>query len=438
MAKQLRLALASSIVVVLALVIAACGGGGGSDSNATSVSTGKIGGTVTVWDPEYGAFPQYHRAADQIDSEFERLNPGVKVDRIAQPVEGWEAQDRAAFVAREGPDIMVLQPGAAGVLSFSKGLEVLNEKIDASLENDLTQWESATAGFTAEGPHYGVPIGLNGIVFYYNKKLFAKAGLPETFEPKTWSEVLGAAARLKAAGIQPFTGGNKEGYENQFWFSMGFQTQSSPQQAIELAEGEMPYTDEAVAEAFGPEFEAQEAGYYPADRFTTSLYTDGVTRFGEGQGAMITGLWNVAAYWGEFNEALGEKNVGIFFPPGNHPIGTLANNVLSIPTFAKNETAAVALIEFIASRKGMEILAEIGGYMPNRLDVPLPADAPIQAQELLEASRQPGRVMVPYIMLPSAVVYGPMSTEINEALQGRTSLEQAQQAMQETAEKTVE
>lgn len=437
MRNGLKLALALALACGVGVGVGACGGGGdSSDGSGTDTGSSKLSGTVTVWDFEYGSFPGYKKAADKIDAEFESLHPGVEVDRVAQPVATYESIARAAFVANEGPDVMLMQPGTLGVLSFTKGLEVLNDRISPEMQDSLGLWQSVTPGFAAEGDRYAVPIGLQGTIFYYNKKLFAKAGLPTDFEPKSWEEVKQAGEKLQAAGIQPFTGGNKEGGENQKWFEAGWVSVNSPEQAIELAEGELPYTDEAVSRALEPEIMMQEAGLNPADYFSTPLFPDGATLFSEGKGAMYLGFWNTAGYWGEFNPALGEENVGMFFPPGSSSVWSYPSIALSIPTFADNKDAAWALIEYTASKEGTETLYNPGGYLPNRSDVQLPADAPAQARELVEAAQGSEAVIGPLVLVPPSVLFGPLATEVSEVLQDRTSLESAQQAMQETAEKS--
>lgn len=426
-----------ALLCILCIAAAGCGGSDGGDgSSSAGDGDAKLSGTVEVWDPYYESLPEYTEAIKQLDSEFEKQNPGVTVKREAQPLETYEALIRSAFASREGPDMMVMEPAALGVLSFTKGLEVLNDRITPEMEEQLTQWNTVTAGYTTEGEHYGVPQGINGYAFYYNKQLFKKAGLPTKFEPKTWAEVMEAGEKLKAAGIQPFTGGNEEGYENQFWFSTGFHSVATPEETKELAEGTLDYTDPVVAKAYEPSFEMEEAGLFPSDRFTTSLFNEGYARFADGEGAMVLGLWNAVGYWGEFNPKLGEENVGFFLTPESDSVETVSSFGLTIPTLAKNKDAAWALIEFETSKRGIEVLDDPGGFMPNRKDVSLPPDAPIQARELLNASRENEEVVAPSYMVPPSVAFGPMNTEVSEAMQGRISLAEAQQAMQETAEKT--
>jgi multiple sugar transport system substrate-binding protein len=439
MGKWLRPAFAFLLVALLGVAITACGGSDSSDSSSEGTSPGEaaeISGKITVWDFNYESYPKYTKAIDILDAEFEKLHPGVTVNREAQPFEGYETLVQAAFAAHEGPDAMTMAPGATGVLHFKQGLEVLNDRISPELEEETIGWESVTPGFTAEGDHYGFPFGVAGEILYYNKALFAKAGLPREFKPQSWDEIWEAAETLKKAGIQPFTGGNKEGYENGFWFDYGWQSQNEQQQAIELAEGKIPFTDPLVATAWEPQLKAIESGYYPSDIFSVPLFTEGLFRFGEGDAAMGFGFTNLTGYWGEYNETLGEKNVGIILPPGNGKLGIESNSILSIPTFAKNKDAAWALIEFLGSKKSIELIVEKGGELPSRKDVSLPTDAAVQPQEIMDLVQEGNYVFTNHDMLPGPVFFGPLLTEVNQALQGRISFADAQQAMQEAFEKS--
>jgi ABC-type glycerol-3-phosphate transport system substrate-binding protein len=437
MANGFKLALIAAIGCILVSGLAACGGGGGSSSGQQSstgpnASSEEISGTVEIWDNEYEAVPEYTEAVKQIDAEFEKLHPEVTVKRVTQPAD-YEPIYRAAFASHEGPDVIILQPGKFGVLSFAKGLEVLNPYISSELQEQLIAWPNVSSDFTADGDHYGVPIGINSFIVYYNKKLFKKAGLPVDFEPNTWAEVREAGEKLKGAGIQAFSGGNKEGLEQLWWFPMGWATANTPEQTIELGKEEMPWTDEAVTKAFQPQFEMQEAGLYNSDRFNKPWYPDGLVPFQEGKAGMTVGLAATIGYWGEFNDKLGEKNVGFFFPPGE-TVPVSAGIAYAMPKFAKNKPAAWALMEYMVSKKSTEVLSEVGGYLSGRKDVSTPPDAPIQEREIIDALHKRDQAMSAFEVIPGPVAHGPMEQDVNEALQGRTTLEATQEAMQETAE----
>ncbi|MHB1503009.1 MAG: extracellular solute-binding protein [Acidimicrobiales bacterium] len=55
------------------------------------------------------------------------------------------------------------------------------------------------------GVRYGIPTGTDARVLYYNKKLFAEAGLPTKWQPKSWADIISAAQTIKAKdpGVTP-------------------------------------------------------------------------------------------------------------------------------------------------------------------------------------------------------------------------------------------
>jgi multiple sugar transport system substrate-binding protein len=50
------------------------------------------------------------------------------------------------------------------------------------------------------GSRYGLPMGTDGRVLFYNKRLFARAGLPDAWQPKSWNDILDAGQKLKGLG----------------------------------------------------------------------------------------------------------------------------------------------------------------------------------------------------------------------------------------------
>src|SRR5690606_7074652 len=55
-----------------------------------------------------------------------------------------------------------------------------------------------------DGDRYGVPQGADGRVLYYNKDLFAQAGLDEDWAPESWDDILDASRDLKKLdGVTP-------------------------------------------------------------------------------------------------------------------------------------------------------------------------------------------------------------------------------------------
>jgi multiple sugar transport system substrate-binding protein len=54
------------------------------------------------------------------------------------------------------------------------------------------------------GKKYGLPTGTDGRVIFFNKQLFAKAGLPADWQPRSWDDILAAGRKLKSlSGVTP-------------------------------------------------------------------------------------------------------------------------------------------------------------------------------------------------------------------------------------------
>lgn len=67
--------------------------------------------------------------------------------------------------------------------------------------------------------YWGVPVNIHRAnVLWYNKSLFAKAGI--TKAPESWDEFFATADKLRAAGITPIALGGKDGFELQHTFEV--------------------------------------------------------------------------------------------------------------------------------------------------------------------------------------------------------------------------
>ncbi|HEY7718524.1 MAG TPA: extracellular solute-binding protein [Pedococcus sp.] len=64
--------------------------------------------------------------------------------------------------------------------------------------------EAVQQNLTFKDQLYGIPNGTDGRVLYFNKKLFAQAGLPADWQPTSWDDILTAGQALKKLkGVTP-------------------------------------------------------------------------------------------------------------------------------------------------------------------------------------------------------------------------------------------
>jgi sn-glycerol 3-phosphate transport system substrate-binding protein len=116
----------------------------------------------------------------------------------------------AAFRGGNAPHILqVFEVGTATMMA-SKGAIVPVGKVmaDAGLKFDPRVYVPAVAGYytAPNGQMLSFPFNSSTPVFHFNKDAFKAAGLNPDSPPKTWPEVVLAAAKLKASGHKcPFT-----------------------------------------------------------------------------------------------------------------------------------------------------------------------------------------------------------------------------------------
>ena len=157
----------------------------------------------------------------------------------------------------------------------------------------LSGWASTSSSFTPSSTIYGVPNGVLSHVIYYNKKLFAQAGIGG--QPTDFQSLLADVTKLKAAGIVPFSSGDKEGDENQWWLAVLMSEVGTPADATSLALGKTSYTDSVpLREALSRYITLQDAGAFESDRFSNPLGTS-TTMFTQGKAAMYLGLSSITS-----------------------------------------------------------------------------------------------------------------------------------------------
>ncbi|NRQ35192.1 extracellular solute-binding protein [Nonomuraea sp. NN258] len=138
--------------------------------------------------------------------KFEQAHKNVKVLFDASGVDDEQYKTKIALdlKSRTGADVMDVDGiwvGEFAQAGYIKPLaEVGGKAVDAW--EGWTQIPQAVQGLGIfDGKKYGLPQGTDGRVLFYNKTLFAKAGLPEPWQPASWQEILAAGAKLKAAGV---------------------------------------------------------------------------------------------------------------------------------------------------------------------------------------------------------------------------------------------
>jgi multiple sugar transport system substrate-binding protein len=106
-----------------------------------------------------------------------------------------------------GDDVFALDGIWVGEFADAGYLKPLADVAGAQVDS-WDGWSQITPSVQAlgeyQGKRFGVPNGTDGRVVYFNKKLFAQAGLAADWQPASWQDIYDAAAKLKTLpGVTP-------------------------------------------------------------------------------------------------------------------------------------------------------------------------------------------------------------------------------------------
>ncbi len=205
-----------SLVLAAAVVLlAGCSGGGGGGEAAPQQSSGGAPAKVTLeWWHLSTAEPLKSLWAQRA-KEFEAKNPHVTIKATVLENEAYKAKLTTITQSGKAPDVFA-----------SWGGGVLKQQIDAGLVKDISAdvadvlpnfTPAALSAYQLDGKTYGLPTDIGMVGFWYNKKLFEKAGITEA--PATWSAFLEDVKKLKAAGVTPIALAGKEKWPGHYYWA---------------------------------------------------------------------------------------------------------------------------------------------------------------------------------------------------------------------------
>lgn len=137
------------------------------------------------------------RAMDQLIENFEAANPGITVKHTTFPYADYQTRMVAAKVAGQGPDVAQLFYGWTD--QFVKGglLQPLNPEVFPHSEIE-SEFFPIVEAMKRDGQYYGLPTAVRSLGLFYNKPMFAEAGIEP---PTTLDELVEAAkATVKTDG----------------------------------------------------------------------------------------------------------------------------------------------------------------------------------------------------------------------------------------------
>jgi raffinose/stachyose/melibiose transport system substrate-binding protein len=223
---------------------------------------------------------------------------------------------------------------------------------------------TAVDAFKVDGKVVGVPFEVGEVAFYYNKKLFEKAGV-KAEDIKTWDDFLGAVKKLKAAGITPIVVGAGEKWPMHFYYSYLVMRIGGENALADAKAGkDGGFKNETFVEA-GKRLRELAA----LEPFQPGYLSTGI--FGDGKAAMdLMGQWFIGMQGSNSASGKGvpEEDIGILsFPivPGGK--GKATDTLGGVNGWLVTKTAppeAVDFLKFFSQPKYAQEAAAHGGYIP--------------------------------------------------------------------------
>jgi len=243
-------------------------------------------------------------------TQYEAAHPNITIDVVPQSTDTLQSAFETAAASHSGPDI-ASEWATGGTLGYV--LSGYDAPISDLIPQSETQHWLNTSENTFNGKIWTMPMYLLGTSLAYNKALFAQAGVtPPSGDRWTWDEFLAACAKLKAAGITPLVGGDKDGYLGGWLFSLiGSQQLNSPMDLVQATVGNASFTDAKYTGWYTALDTLVKDGYWNDDVLSRNL-DQGVTLFGQGGGAMSFESDGMLA---TSIKVLGGDKVGLMLPP---------------------------------------------------------------------------------------------------------------------------
>jgi raffinose/stachyose/melibiose transport system substrate-binding protein len=306
---------------------------------------------------------------DKIAADYEKEHPGIKVQ--------FKYLENEAFKAKLPTMLQSDDSRPSAFYSWGGGVMQAQDKAGflkditadvAAAENNLAS--TADEAFKVDGKTVGVPYEVGEVAFFYNKKLFEKAGV-KAEDIKTWDDFLGAVKKLKAAGITPIVVGAGEKWPMHFYYSYLVMRLGGEHALADAKAGKDGGFKNATFVEAGERLRELAAlePFQPGYLQTSHAQSAGV--FGDGKAAMdLMGQW-VLGMQGPSStsgKGLATEDIGIFsFPilPGGK--GKATDLLGGINGFLVTKTApkeTVDFLNFFSQEKYAQEAAATGGYIP--------------------------------------------------------------------------
>jgi multiple sugar transport system substrate-binding protein len=201
--RRIRVVAAVSLVLLLAALVAARAG----ESKPTAPAATKAPVTITFWN---GFTGPDRPALEALVKKFNASHPNVKIDMTIMPWDVFYEKLLPGWAARKGPDMVGFDSAQIPQYADKGVLAPIGDVYGKGLPKKSLVASAVKAGLW-KGKYYGVPMNFTTLLLYWNKGMFAKAGIKHA--PTTWAEWQKDAVKLTIDK-------NKDGKPEQYGYAI--------------------------------------------------------------------------------------------------------------------------------------------------------------------------------------------------------------------------
>lgn len=307
--------------------------------------------------------------------EFGELHPGLEIELTVVDREAWKTQIRNALTANP-PDVVNWY--AANRMGPYVDAGLFMDITDMWDAGDFAGLESVRGAMTIDDRQWGVPYTYYQWGIYYREDIFNELGLSE---PATFEEEIANCQVIVDSGRSCYTIGSRYLWTAGGWFDYLNMRTNGFDFHMELARGEVAWTDERVRETFANWRRLIDMGAFIDDHQTYS-WQEALPFFVNGEAtAYLMGNFVVP----HLREAgLSDDQIDFYQFPAiveGMPMGEDApTDTFHIPSGAQNVAAAQEFLRFVTSA---DVQARING--PDGLgQLPVNANAAVADDEFIQ------------------------------------------------------
>ncbi|MEZ4541267.1 MAG: sugar ABC transporter substrate-binding protein [Chloroflexota bacterium] len=306
-----------------------------------------------------------YAAYETLVAAFEAAHPEIDVTLTHIPSAGdYSAKLVTDFAAGTPPDVSLLNYRRVPAFAAAGQMEPLGPYLDKSELIAREDFYPITIdAFTWQGDILCIPQNVSSLVVYYNRDLFAAAGVAEPADDWTWDDFVTTAVTLTrdsdgdgtidqyGAGIEPSL------YRlAPFVWQNGGRLVDDPANPTQLGLTRLPSLQALEW------FVALQTVHHVVPDRTAEAAIDSETRFIQGTTAMF---FDSRRGTPTFREAADFDWDIAPLPRGQEAAGILHSDAYCLSAAAKDKDAAWSLIEFANSPEGQTIIAGTGRTVPS-------------------------------------------------------------------------